>query len=108
MAWNFLVYSIICFVGNSSTCCFATKIIPLLKQISFFPGTSLIWTGILGLIVLFIYAVLSFATLHNKFVADNDDGPLYCDTLTQCMYSVLRYGLIDNIGLVNSNGWMDG
>ena len=80
----------------------------MLKQISFFSGNSLIWTGILGLIVLFIYAVLSFATLHNKFVADNDDGPLYCDTLTQCMYSVLRYGLIDNIGLVNSNRWMDG
>ena len=52
--------------------------------------------------------MLSFATLHNKFVTDNDDGPLYCDTLTQCMYSVLRYGLIDNIGLVNSNRWMNG
>ena len=59
----------------------------------------MIWVIILGLIVLFIYAVISFALLHNQFII-TDDANLYCDTLAQCMYSVMRYGLIDNIGLV--------
>lgn len=64
-----------------------------------FTGISLIWVAILGLCFLFIYAVISFAFLHTDFVV-TDNAALYCDTLSQCMYSVLRYGLIDNIGLV--------
>ena len=72
--------------------------------LSFFAATgiSLIWVAILGLIVLFIYAVISFAFLHNYFRI-TDDASLYCETLLECMYSVLRYGLIDNIGLVRNN-----
>lgn len=54
----------------------------------------------LGVIVLFIYAVISFAFLHNHYV-ETDDAALYCANLGQCMYSVLRYGLTDNLGLVS-------
>ena len=54
---------------------------------------------ILGLVVLFFFAVLSFAFLHNNFY-QTDDGDLYCDTLLQCFVSVIRFGLIDNLGLV--------
>ena len=64
----------------------------------------MIWVAILGLIVLFIYAVISFAFLQNQYRhRENDDANLYCDNLGQCMYSVLRYGLTDNLGLVSIN-----
>ena len=58
--------------------------------------------AILGVIVLFIYSVISFAFYHNQFHT-TDDADLFCETLAQCMYSVIRYGLIDNIGLVRGN-----
>lgn len=61
-----------------------------------FSVESLLMVAVLGVIVLFIYAVASFAFLHKYFIET-----LYCDTLAECMYSVLRYGLLDNIGLVN-------
>ena len=54
--------------------------------------------AVLGTIVLFIYAVVSFAWLHGYF--DPSDG-LFCDTLAQCMYSVLRVGLLDTLGSVS-------
>ena len=65
-----------------------------------FVGISLILVGILGIIVLFIYSVISFAVLHNYFV-ETDSAQLYCTTLAECMYSILRYGLLDNLGLVS-------
>ena len=65
-------------------------------------GLSLVWVAILGVIVLFIYAVISFAFLHNQFVG-TDDASLYCANLGQCVYSVFRYGLMDNLGLVYSS-----
>jgi inositol 1,4,5-triphosphate receptor type 1 len=57
-------------------------------------GIALIWVGILGIIVLFIYAVISFAFLHNEFVGDL----LYCTSLVECSYTVLRLGLLDSLG----------
>ena len=56
--------------------------------------------AVLGAIILYIYAVISFAFLHESFDPDNNDGNLYCENLWQCFISVVRYGLIDNIGLV--------
>ena len=53
------------------------------------------------MVVLYIYSVVSFAFLHESFLAENDDGVLFCDTLFQCLISVLKYGLIDNLGLVH-------
>ena len=61
---------------------------------------SLIWLAVLGVIVLFIYAVISFAFLQNNYV-ETYDAALYCANLGKCMYSVLRYGLIDNLGIVS-------
>ena len=64
-------------------------------------GVALIWVGILGLIVLFIYGVVSFAFLSESFLAENNsDGDLFCTTLYECFVSTIRYGLIDNLGLV--------
>ena len=66
-------------------------------------GIVLLWVAALGGVVLYIYAVISFAFLHES--ADNEadsnrDNDLFCDTLGQCFITVIRYGLIDNLGLV--------
>ena len=55
----------------------------------------------LGIVVLYIYAVVSFAFLHESFEQpDNNDATLFCSTLYECFASTIRYGLIDNLGLV--------
>ena len=56
--------------------------------------------AVLGVIVLFIYSVVSFAWLHSYF---SPRGGQFCDTLAQCFYSVLRIGLLDTLGTV----WMN-
>ena len=64
-------------------------------------GKALLWVAVLGVVVLYIYAVVSFAFLHESFLApDNDDATLFCSTLYECFASTIRYGLIDNLGLV--------
>lgn len=62
-------------------------------------GIALLWVAGLGGVVLYIYAVISFAFLHESFNTKGDD-PLYCDSLGECFISVVRWGLIDNLGLV--------
>ena len=66
-----------------------------------FVGISLIWVAVLGVIVLYIYAVISFAFLQNHFTQTNTQTPLFCANLGQCMFTVLRYGLTENLGLVS-------
>ena len=62
----------------------------------------------LGLVVLYIYAVVSFAFLHEAFEApDNENADLFCHTLYECFASTIRYGLIDSIGDVNSHNNYD-
>ena len=68
-------------------------------HISVCAGVSLLWVAVLGGIVLYIYAVISFAFLHES-VNDEGENALFCDTLGQCFISVVRWGLIDNLGLV--------
>ena len=57
------------------------------------------WVSLLGAIVLFIYAVLSFAFLYDRFYHSGNVS-LYCDTLLQCFVTVVRFGLLDNLGQV--------
>lgn len=59
-------------------------------------GIALLWVAGLGGVVLYIYAVISFAFLHESFNTQD----LYCDSLGECFISVVRFGLIDNLGLV--------
>ena len=68
-------------------------------------GIALLWVAALGGVVLYIYAVISFAFLHES--ADNSgeedkDNDLFCETLGQCFITVIRFGLIDNLGLVGT------
>ena len=65
-------------------------------NISIFPtGKSLLWVAILLLIIIYIYAVISFSLLRIEF-SDPDAENVFCETLDECFVSVLRFGLIDN------------
>jgi len=57
-------------------------------------GKSLLWVAILGLIVFYIYALISFALLRSSFDPDNE---LFCATLWQCTITVVRYGLVGDL-----------
>jgi len=53
-----------------------------------------VWVAVLGCIVFYLYALVSFALLRSSF--DPDEG-MYCATLWQCTVTVIRYGLIGDI-----------
>uniref|UniRef100_A0A1X7V711 Ion transport domain-containing protein n=1 Tax=Amphimedon queenslandica TaxID=400682 RepID=A0A1X7V711_AMPQE len=50
---------------------------------------------ILGLVVIYIYAVISFALIPNYFSDTNDE---FCQTIFQCFVTITRLGLLDTIG----------
>ena len=68
-------------------------------------GTSLLWVGALGLVVMYIYSVGTFALLANEFhepdPEEDGDNVRFCRSLIQCFISVLEYGLLDTLGLVS-------
>lgn len=57
-------------------------------------GRSLIWVAILGLVVFYLYGIISFAMMRSMF--DPDDY-LYCASLWECTITVIRYGLIGDM-----------
>ena len=63
-------------------------------------GISLLWVAILGLVVLYIYSVVSFAFLHESLLSPDAEASLFCETLFQCLITMIRYGLMDSPGLV--------
>ena len=64
-------------------------------------GKQLISVGLLGLAILLIYAVLSFAFLHNFFNPYDMDYNLFCNTLIQCYVTIIREGLLNTLGAVS-------
>ena len=85
--------------GNCKTCSSFTII-------SFNTGRSLLWVGALGLVILYIYSVGTFAFLPNEFhepdPEEDGDNVRFCQSLVQCFISVLEYGLLDTLGLVRA------
>ena len=57
-------------------------------------GKSLLWVAILLLVILYCYAVISFAFLREEL--DDEENNRYCTRLDECFISVLRFGLIDS------------
>ncbi|XP_055890997.1 inositol 1,4,5-trisphosphate receptor-like isoform X3 [Biomphalaria glabrata] len=57
-------------------------------------GMSLLWVAILGLIVIYIYALIGFALLRVYF---DNEKTLFCSTLWQCTVTVIRFGLIGDM-----------
>jgi len=66
----------------------------MMMMVAVLAGKSLLWVAILGLIVFYIYALISFALLRSSFDPDNE---LYCATLWQCTITVIRYGLVGDL-----------
>ena len=64
-------------------------------------GKQLRSVGLLGLAVFLIYAVVSFAFLHNFFNPYDMDYNLFCNTLIQCYVTVIREGLLNTLGAVS-------
>ena len=59
---------------------------------------QLLTVFVLGLVVMYIYAVISFALIQNYFNTEND---LFCETAFQCFITVTRLGLLDTLGNVS-------
>ena len=59
-----------------------------------FSGRSLIWVAILGLVVFYLYGIISFALMRSMF---DPDEYLYCASLWECTITVIRYGLIGDM-----------
>jgi inositol 1,4,5-triphosphate receptor type 1 len=57
-------------------------------------GKSLLWVGVLGLVIFYLYALVSFAMMRSSF---NPDEELYCATLFQCTVTIIHYGLIGKL-----------
>ncbi|XP_078335085.1 inositol 1,4,5-trisphosphate-gated calcium channel ITPR2-like [Crassostrea virginica] len=57
-------------------------------------GRSLIWVAILGLVVFYLYGIISFALMRSMF---DPDEYLYCASLWECTITVIRYGLIGDM-----------
>lgn len=57
-------------------------------------GRSLIWVGVMGLIIIYLYALVAFAFMRAIF---SEDDELYCNHLYECFVTVLRYGVIGDI-----------
>lgn len=56
-------------------------------------GRSLIYVAILGVIFLYVYALIGFALFRPVF-DPNGGNELYCATLWQCSVTLIRYGLV--------------
>jgi len=52
-------------------------------------GISLLWVGLLGVIIIYVYSIFAFAFFRNDF--PNDDG-LFCDTMWECFLASLNFG----------------
>ena len=53
---------------------------------------------LLGLSIIFMYAVASFVFFHAYFI--NEEG-LFCETLSQCLATITRVGLLGTLGDVS-------
>lgn len=62
----------------------------------------MLWVAALILIVIYNYAVGTFAFMPNEFDSQEEGEVVrYCDTLFECFITVLEYGLLDTIGVVS-------
>ena len=68
---------------------------------------SLLLVGALGLVVLYIYSVATFAFMSNEFhEPDPKKGGgrvRFCRSFAQCFITVLEYGLLNTLGSVSNN-----
>ncbi|CAC5372100.1 unnamed protein product [Mytilus coruscus] len=58
-------------------------------------GTSLLLVGMLGMVIIFIYALLSFAVLRERFLEASKGRD--CTTVYECFITVLHHGFVDSL-----------
>uniref|UniRef100_A0A1I8JHH3 Ion_trans domain-containing protein n=1 Tax=Macrostomum lignano TaxID=282301 RepID=A0A1I8JHH3_9PLAT len=58
-------------------------------------GLSLVWVSVLGIAIMYLYAVIGFAKFRIAFRPD--DSLMFCGTLYQCFVTILRFGLIGDL-----------
>ena len=63
-------------------------------------GWTLLNVAVLGAVVIYIYAMICFAFVHESFLTSYKPAPLVCDTITQCFVSIIRDGLENSLGRV--------
>ena len=52
--------------------------------------------GVLGLFVLYIFTLVAFGLLRSSLDPE-DEQPLYCITLGQCLVTIIRFGLLGEL-----------
>ncbi|XP_064638087.1 inositol 1,4,5-trisphosphate receptor type 2-like isoform X2 [Lineus longissimus] len=57
-------------------------------------GKSLLWVGVLGVVIFYIYALIAFAFFRPTFDPSQN---WYCKNLFQCFVTIIRYGLIGDM-----------
>ncbi len=60
----------------------------------FISGPSLIWVGIMGLIIIYLYGLIGFAFMRSMFKKEEQ---MFCSSLLECTVTVFRYGIIGDI-----------
>ena len=66
----------------------------------YFLGLSLMWVAIMGVILIYIYALIGFAFFRASF----DTGESrFCNSLAECFMTVLRYGAVGELTDVGLN-----
>jgi hypothetical protein len=62
-------------------------------------GTSLLLVGMLGMVIIFIYALVSFAILRERFLYSSLGR--HCTTVYECFITVLHHGFVDSLYTVS-------
>ena len=98
----FLAMSILGFFFSGYTYCFhllhvvvSNDILIRVLQSVTKNGSALIWVSILGVVIIYIYSVISFAFYRGSFDYQSD---LWCDSLWECFLTCLDWGLRDGLG----------
>jgi len=102
----FLAMSVLGLVTSGYTYCFhllhvvvGNDILLRVLQAVTKNGTSMLWVGALGMIVIYIYTVIAFAYMRDTF---DQEEYLYCDNLWECFVTMLDYGLRNGGGMGDS------
>lgn len=66
-------------------------------------GKSLLWVAVLGLVIIYVYALMSFALFRDVFTPSEYK---YCATLWECTVTVSRYGILGDYDQVRSSKWL--
>lgn len=65
---------------------------------TFISGRTLLWVAVLGLAVVYIFALAAFAFLRSALNPSPEaDVHLWCKTLGQCYWTLIRYGFIGEL-----------